>query len=380
MGVTELLALIGRHLREITRDRLTRAVVVLFAVGIAVALYVGSQAVHGDALVVVAVLVFLAVGVAGVAVGVGSALPEDRVAGREAWLSTLAPAAWKRRVAAALAGWLLAVAGGALGGLLAGLAASIVPPAPVLHASRAVPVPAEAFVPAAPDAGEAGATWTLPWAPPAQAGATLDLDVRPRFRRLVTPIDRVDLAWTCGARQGELTTSVRGSVRIPLESGDDALQLASRTPHVDVRVLGARILCGPVPPPLALTLAGLLLGLLAGSVAPVAVLVSRATTGQTAAAAAACLLFFGTTRGALLDLATGIQGEGASAVASTVFGVVSRLAPDTPMFHVVSELSALRALGPAALALALPALLYTAVVLLLVAVPAPRARFEGVDA
>ena len=138
--MTELLALTGRHLRTSARSRAARAALVALAVGLFLAAYTGRAMPSASLLLIGALFVVLLV-VTGFAVGAGAVLPEDRVAGREAWLATLAPAGWKRRLAVVLAGWLLAVGLGVVGGALAGFVGGLARDDLAMRAWTAVPLP-----------------------------------------------------------------------------------------------------------------------------------------------------------------------------------------------------------------------------------------------
>lgn len=371
--MTELCALVGRHLREMTRGRLARTALVLFVIGIALAAWLGARSEQAAALMLLSAVLVLTLLVAGASLGAGGVLPEDRVAGREEWLATLSPPAWKRRLSAALAGWLLAMGLGLVGGLVAGASVALLRSDVELRSS----LPLEGAIPEfLPDAVVLPAD-----ALSGEPRCTLELDVRPRFRSMHAAVDRVEVWWkTEGGEDTVREVSVRGPLRIELGPDSRAVALDVVTRGVELRVTGARILGAAVSPVLSLALAGLLLGLLVGCVAPVAVLISRRTTGQTAAAAACCLLLYGAVKGALLTFAGDLALGNAGVVASGVLRGVGLLAPDAPLLGVLTETAAFRAATPGGLSVALPALLYGAVALALVALPAPRRFTEGTNA
>lgn len=368
--MSELLALIGRHLREMTRGRLARTAIILFLLGVVLAAWLGARSEQAGSLMLLAALLVLTLLAAGAALGAGGALPEDRIAGREQWLATLAPPAWKRRVAAALAGWLLALGLGTCGGAVAGLALSALRPDLELRASTPLGTFDGVALSDRPDG----------WALEVRRTGMVDIDVRPRYRRVEALVDRVELEVVSNGRPESLTASVRGPIRFVVERVPQTVRLRVLTPGVTLHVREARLLHEIVSPLRALTLAGLLLGLLVGGVAPLAVFISRATTGQTAAAAACCLLLFGTVKGALLALAGDLDVGGPGALASYVLRAVGMLAPDTRLLSIYAETGALRAPQLAHLGAAVPALIHGLVAFALVALPVPRRLVEGANA
>lgn len=369
----ELGALLALHLRTVGRSRLARTIALILVLGlVGVTLAVGGRGDEASALTVLAALLVVALLAAGAAVSVGAILPEDRVSGRDEWLATLAPPSWKRRVAAALGGWALAAGLGLLGGLLAGGLVAALHPDTRFATHAAVPLPAGARVPAAAREGQEGAAWVL--ALPAEVGSgarRLELDVRPRFPRFAVLVNRVDVTWASAGARGEMEVPVTGTIRLALPAGARRLRLALRSSDVSLRVLAARLLGTGRSPPVALAWAGLIVGLLAGAVAPVGVFVSRGTTGQSAVAAAAVLLLVGVLKHDLLALAADLDLQGAAGAATLVLRAAAHLAPDAPLLAVLGEANALRSCEGAGLAPILPALLYTAVALALAALPLP---------
>jgi hypothetical protein len=125
--------------------------------------------------------------------------------------------------------------------------------------------------------------------------------------------------------------------------------------------------------------AGLLLGLFAGTVVPAAVLISRATTGQTAAGAAFSLLLLGSLKGGLLALAARLPPHGLGAIVPPALAGFARLAPDAAVLDVLAEVTARRAPALGMLASAGPALLYTLLVACLACAPVPPRFARGVN-
>ena len=226
-------------------------------------------------------------------------------------------------------------------------------------------------------AGEPAVTLALRTRP---RPADLEIDVRPLYRLTGgVPVDRVAVA----GRPAVPPVSCRRRRAVPLRLRPHRTHapsvLALRTPRVRLRLQAARRLGATQSPLLAITWTGLLLGLLAGAVAPVAVLFSRATTVQTAAAAAFLLLLFGATKQALITLAGDLQPEGLLALATGFLRASAWIAPDAPLLHLVAEAGSLRAPGIGAAGLLVPALLYTVVAAVPACVPAPRAFATGVN-
>ncbi|MDJ0520550.1 MAG: hypothetical protein QNJ90_00595 [Planctomycetota bacterium] len=369
--MAELVALTSRHLRATLRGRATRAGAVLFVLALAATLLLPDAS--GGGLLLLAGLLVLTFFVSGFAVGAGAALPEDRVAGREAWLASLAPPGWKRRLAVVLAAWSLAVVMGVLGGLAVGGLALIARGDLALDTHEPIALPERALL--AP-----GAAPTAVALPPGGAGRTLEIDVKPLYRLQRAPPDRVRIAWSAAGQRGTLEASARGPLRLVPPAGANSIELALETQRIRLRLAEARRLEPAGSPLVAIVWTGLLLGLLAGAVAPIAVLVSRATTGQTASAAAFLLLLFGATKHGLIGMAADLHIGGWLAFAPDLLRTVAWIAPEAPLLHLVAEAGALRAPGVAAAGLVLPALLYTAITAVPACVPAPAALSRGVNA
>lgn len=368
--MAELLALTGRHLRTSVRSRAARAAVVAFALGLVLAALTGGDMPSASLLLIAALFVVLLV-VTGFAVGAGTVLPDDRVAGREAWLATLAPPAWKRRLSVVLAGWLLAVGIGLVGGALAGGVATLVRDDLSLRGWQPVPLPATRML--------GGAEPVEIHLPPVAAGhGEIELEVRPLIRGLQL-IDVAEILWTTDLTTGSLRVPVRGPVRFTPPVGTRQVSLALLTPGVRMRIVEARRL-GPARSPIpTLAWVGLLLGLCAGTVAPVAVLLSRATSGQTAAAGAFSLLMLGSVKDGMRDLAARLEPEGLHALVPAALEAFAFLAPEAPILEILVEATAQRAPPLGALGSVLPALGYTLLVAVLASVPAPAPLRVGVN-
>ncbi len=360
--MAELWALTGRHLRTSARSRAARVALTLFLLGLGLAALMGRDGPSASLLLVAALFVLVLV-VSGFAIGAGTVLPDDRVAGREAWLATLAPPGWKRRLSVVLAGWLLATSVGALGGALVGTVAALTRPDLALRGWSPVTVPGARLL--------GGADPVVVLLPDGAAEhRELEIDVRPLLSG-EGRIDRVDVLWTTAEASGSFAASVRGPLRFRPPEGAQAVNLASLTPGVRLRIVGARRL-GPARSPVpTLAWIGLLLGLCAGAVAPVAVLLSRATTGQTAAAGAFCLLLLGSVKEGMSSLAARLEPTGFEAVVPRVLDVFAFLTPDAPLLDLLVEATAQRAPPLGALGMALPALAYTLLLAVLACVPAP---------
>ncbi|MDA1195404.1 MAG: hypothetical protein O2894_09500, partial [Planctomycetota bacterium] len=277
----ELLALTGRHLRTSARSRTSRVAVAVFVLALIAAVLAGRDAPAPSLLLAVATLALTFVA-AGFAVGAGTVLPEDRLAGREEWLATLAPPGWKRRLSVVLAAWVIAAGAGLVGGALAGAVTAFVRADALFRAWEVVPLGESRLLDRA-----APLEFALPAAP--HGYDELEFEIRPLFRDFGRR-DVVQIIWASGQQGGTFDASVRGPLRVPVAAKARALTLSTSTEGVRLRVVEARRL-GPARAPVpALAWLGLLLGLCVGAVAPVAVLLSRGTTGQTAAAGAGCLL------------------------------------------------------------------------------------------
>lgn len=368
--MAELWALTGRHLRTSARSRAARAALVALALGLALAAWTGRGMPSASLVLVGALFVVLLV-VTGFAVGAGTVLPDDRVSGREPWLATLAPPGWKRRLSIILAGWLLAVGIGLVGGAAAGVVALLARDDLALRAWSPVPLPAERML-----GGSEPVVLDLPAGHPDHH--LVELEVRPLIRGLRL-IDVAEVVWTTPEATGTLRVPVRGPIRFVPPGDARQVRLALLTPDVRLRITDARRLGRERAPVPTLAWVGLLLGLCAGAVAPAAVLLSRGTTGQTAAAGAFSLLLLGAVKDGMRDLAARLEPEGIQALVPAVLDGFAFLAPDAPILDVLVEATAQRAPPLGALEAALPALAYTLLVAVLACLPAPPALRSGVN-
>lgn len=259
-----------------------------------------------------------------VAVGSGGALPSDRASGVDAWLASSAASPVGLRGAPAVAGaglTLGAVVLGTIGGIVALAVAGRLPEAEIaspLRISGPVRLVADGTAPdtvlSIPRTGE--------------PEVTVVLDGRTVFRthdataRTDVPV-RVD----AGAGPTARTFPLRGSTRLAFPAGA-TVRLRATDPDLAyvlreaVRIEGAR------SPALNLLLSGLLLGLGLAVGAPLATLLSRFTSGPTAALAAASLLGLGLVNGPILGLASDAEGAVGGRAAGAVLRSAAFLAPD----------------------------------------------------
>lgn len=351
----ELATLVGRHLREAVRGR--RGVRTLVVLLLAAFLPAFALATSGASAVWAAEgllgLVLLALGAAS-----GERLPRDRRTGRAAWLATLAPSAVLHRLAPAVAGMVLALAAGLLGALLVALALG--GRAPELRHTRDVP----GLVDRAVFADDL--VLDVDGGP---APAVLELDLR-RRDGLTLPLA---FAWSVPGGPDVERRAAPGPVRLEVPAGTDAVALRDRTPDTALVLAAARWIEGPAPLLPSLLVVGLVLGLVAAALVPVAVLVSRFTSAPTAIAAGLLVGGLALAR----PLLVGLVPPGAPAVQALALRVLegfAHLAPDVRTAALVGEVPAGRALAPGDVvgsASFLPLLAYAAVVLVLLALPAP---------
>ena len=368
-------ALIGRHLRAMLRGRSSRiALAASLIVFLGVLLATRGDGVSRSTLTLAS---FLVVGVIafGTAAWSGALLPADRAEGREVWLASLAPSGAARRVAAAVAGMLLAVGVAVVGsGLLAFVLPVVLPDASV-RSAREIELPGRVRVGRArrsvPQA-------TLDLGGPVAPGAAIELVVSPLYFGVgqEAPEDAtrqpLRLAWTI---RGD-AESVEGSAVLPrgapvtiaLPAGARTFTLSSEGPRVDVVVKEARVLGEDRPLLLTLLLGGLVLGLTAATVAPLAVAISRWTSAPTATTASFVVAIAGGLRFLLPDLALPDAGR-LHELGLAIVGAVSRLAPDLGPLGVLAEPAAGRALDGVGVGTLLPLFAYGAVGLLVVAWP-----------
>ncbi len=375
MRMRELGALVGRYLRALLRGRGGRiALAASLIVFLGVLLATRGDGVSRSTLMLAS---FLVVGLVAFATAAwaGGLLPGDRAEGREVWLASLAPSGAARRLSAAVAGMVLAVAVAVAGSAVLAFVLPVVLPDASVRDAREIELPGRLRVGrgrrSVPEA-------TLDLGGPVAEGATLELVVSPIYfgagQESAEDATRQPLllAWTIRGA-GEETQGTahlpRGApVAIALPAGARTFTLSSRGPRVDVVVKEARVLGSERPLLLTLLLAGLVLGLTAATVAPVAVAISRWTSAPTATTASFVIAVAGGLRFLLPDLAMPDAGR-LHELGLRIVSTAALLSPDLEALGVLGEPAAGRALesvGPAAF---LPPLVYAAVALLVVAWP-----------
>lgn len=371
----EVGALVGRHLRAMLRGRGSRiALVATLVVFLGIVLATGGDGVSRSTLTLAS---FLVIGVIafGTAAWAGALLPADRAEGREVWLASLAPSGAVRRLAAAVSGMLLAVCVAVGGSAVLALVLPAVLPDASVRTAHELPLPDHLRVGRArrsvPEA-------TLDLGGPVVRGATLELIVSPLYFGVgrEAPEDATRqpllLAWTIGgegeAVQGEAHLPRGAPVSIALPEGARTLTLSSRGSRVDVVVKEARVLGEEQLLLSTLLLAGLVLGLTAATVAPLAVALSRWTSAPTATTAAFVIAIAGGLRFLLPDLALPDAGR-LHELGLKIVGGVAHLAPDLGALGMLAEPAAGRALDSVGLAGLLPLLVYAVGALGIVAWP-----------
>jgi len=379
----EAAALVGRHLRALLRGRGSRiALAASLIVFLGVLLATRGDGVSRSTLMLAS---FLVVGILafGTAAWAGVLLPADRAEGREVWLASLAPSGAARRLSAAATGMLLAVTVAVAGSAVLAFVLPVVLPDASVRGARDIPLAGRVRVGRArrsvPEA-------TLDLGGPVPAGSALELIVSPIYfgvgREAAEDATRQPLllAWTIRGDGEEVEGTAhlpRGApVSVPLPPGARTFTLTSRGPRVDIVVQEARVLGGERPLFLTLLLAGLVLGLTAATVAPVAVAISRWTSAPTATTAAFVIAVAGGLRFLLPDLALQ-EGGRLHEWGLTIVGGVSRLAPDLGALSVLGEPAAGRALDGVGPGVLLPLVVYGVAALLVVAWPTRAEPAEG---
>jgi hypothetical protein len=306
------------------------------------------------------------------------------------WLGSLAPARWKHRLAVVLATFALTLGCGLLGGIGAGATLALAAPDFELRAARPVALPrgesgARLVLTASSGGRLRGPSVTIPLPGGAREGAArLEIDVRPRFELdpdagygAATLVDTLPIRIEVeGLAPEQRTVSVRRPLRIALSPTATSVTLSNQGTDAHLRLLRARVLGAERSPFAAMVLAGLLLGLMACAVAPLAVFLSRFTSGATASAAALALLLFGSAKGALLGLASDLAYSGSAAWAFGILETVGHIAPRIEIAACLTELAGGRSFDTASAWGLLPLVLYAAVGLALVALPLPGAIGE----
>jgi len=363
------LALVGRHLQALRRGRGSRIALVAGVLALGVVFLATQGPTHSTTLlasfVVIGMLAF------GAAAWAGALLPADRAEGREAWLATLAPSSAARRVAAAATGMLLAVVVAVAGGALL---AVLLPDLEVrAHREVDLPEPVRLGV-----GGRAQASVVLDLGDALAAPATLQVVVAPLYfgwggeaaedaTRLPLELDwRFEGAAESGAGSAVLARGAPLAIAAP--AGARRVVLSSGGQHVHVVVKSVRVLGDTCSPLLTLVLAGLVLGVAAAAVAPVAVAVSRWTSAPTATAAALVLAVAGGLRFLLPDLAMPDAGR-LHQMGLAVLRAAAHLAPDLEVLGRLGDPAAGRALSLPGLGGLLHLALYALLALVLVAWP-----------
>lgn len=352
----ELRALVSRHLLETLRGRDGRRQLLLL---VAAAVVPAVALRGGPSSAVWAALALLGLTVLGLGASSGQCLPMDRDAGRAAWLATLAPPPFLHRLAPALAGMGLALLAALLGALFVVL----------VHGGRALPLrhvlPLEGFSGRTPF--QQAVRLSLPARP---AGASLELALARKDAKALLPLD---LAWTAGTGGGTLRRPP-GLVQIPVPDAARELRLENRTAGTGLVIQKARWLLGSGSFPGSVLLAGLVLGLLAASLVPLSVFVSRFTSAPTAIAAGFVAGLLAFARPWLVGLVPA-EAPTLQALALRAIDAFAHLTPDVGLVHLVGEPAAGRALAWSQVLLSpalLPLIAYTLIGLGLVALPAPR--------
>lgn len=374
----EVPALMGRHLRTALRSRgaLLLAVVGLLALVAVSTLATGgggarSTVVLGG-LVVVGTLAF------GVAASTGSLLPADRAEGREAWLATLAPGGGSRRAAAALAGMTLtlfvALAGAAILALVlpfvlpdAGVRASLDLAAPVGERLRAI--------------DRMGHALRLPVGEAGVPGRTLEVVFQPRYQDWSAVGQPLAVAWRAEAGdapvdQGTQILAYGSPFRLDLRAEADAVVLTNPGRNVDLFVREVHVLGAERSLLWSLLLAGLVLGVAAAAVAPLAVLISRWTSAPTATTAGLVVVLAGGLRLVLPDLTPPDRGW-TQDLGLGIVDTAARLAPDLEPLALLAVPGAGRALEVSHLVPLGPLVAYALVALVLVVLPLPSEPARG---
>jgi hypothetical protein len=375
--VSEVLALAGRHVRSALRSRGPLVLLAAFAAGLAATFLLPTG--EGFATATLGALLLVGSVSAAAASASGALLPADRAEGREEWLAPHAPGAPKRRLAAALAGAGLALGASVAAAILAALVPLGGDADASLRASEEVPLPAHRrFRDPALGGRTAPVVVAVGAALADEPGRALEVATRgilrpPSAGGSDAAPDRFEVAWTAGGATGTASVPFRGRLVVPLPPGAREVAFEARTEGMDLRFTEAHVLGGERSRLLTFLGAGLLLGILCASVAPVAVLVSRATSGPTAAGAAAAAILVGLLRGPLDDLALHLESGTLETMALGVLRGAMALAPPTDALGALEGPVSGRALDVASLATALPALAYGLAALVLAAVPLPRA-------
>ena len=358
--------LASRHWKTARRSRGTR---VLLALGL-VALGLVVWSTSGSTSALAGFLVVGALGL-GAAAWAGGLLPGDRREGREAWLATLVPWGWVRRTAAAAAGVGLALVVAVAGSLLLGVILRARDPALVTRATEPQPELLGARLRSGPE--------TFSLAGSVEGTRTLELVFGVRYGSIDDAGRKLNLRHQAGDGVAQTTLlAYRAPFRLSLAEGVDRVELTNETPGCELVVREARVLGKPRPAFWTFLLAGLILAATSVAVAPMAVAVSRRTSGPTASAVVLVLVLAGVVHAGLGDLSTAAAADGGDlqALGTRIVGATAAVAPDlSASLSLLAEPAGGRALHPGAVWRALlPLLLYGAIGFVLVCVPLPGHR------
>lgn len=399
----ELWILTARHIRTTLRSRTTPVLGLLYLMALLAAIWLPGEARAEGGTVALLALGALLVVLASVVASSGALLPGDRLRGREAWIRSTAPPAWKHRVAPALAGAVLGVGAGVLGGFCTGIMLLMV--APQYAPRTPTPLAMEGVDGRAPlirraqSPEEVGPTFVVPLAAePETPPEWVELEIAPRIvvllrrdadtgERRATQyaadllVDTVEASYAIdGGAWVTETIPVRSPWRIAVPANAREVQVRNHSHLRHLAVLRARSLGhahGVIP---TFLWAGLLLGIAAAAVAPVAVLFSRVVSASSATAAGFVVFLFGSLRAPLLEIAASLSLEGPTQLARGLIEAVGTLVPDLPSVYVLSELAAERAVDLGSSAALVAPLTYFGLGLLLLVVPMPASWREYVAA
>ncbi|MHC5009567.1 MAG: hypothetical protein ACYTG6_01310 [Planctomycetota bacterium] len=370
----EFPALVLRHLRAALRGRGARTLAIAAVITLGGTLLLPSAGTAAASTLILVALLLTGVFAFGTAAASGTLLPADRIQGREEWLATLAPPGVQRRLATAVAGMLLALGVALASAVIVGLVLGAGGRGPEVRAAAPLPAFEGTLLPAG-DGTEGHAVVVVPGA--GGGPRTLEVRLAPRYLRESATNVPAEVAWTMGGEQGRATPAHGAPFRLDLPPDVETVALASASPDIALVVREARLLEGARSLFASLLLAGVLLGVGAASLAPIAVAVSRWTSGATAVTAPLVLVLAGGLRPLLADVPT-TSGDWAQRAGLEVVRFASRLAPDMSALSVLAEPGAGRALSAADLGAALPLLLYAVAGLVLVLLPfGSRALREG---
>jgi hypothetical protein len=159
----------------------------------------------------------------------------------------------------------------------------------------------------------------------------------------------VTVAYTAGDEVGSVSVPWRGRLRVPLPEGARSVKLDLVAGGHDLVLVRGWVLGQPRAFLVSWLWAGLLLGFAAACVAPLAVTLSRATSGPTAAGAAVVVVLVAAMRSVLPEAELATTPGVLDRVARWILETSLALAPDLTGLSCAAEPAAGRALGPACL-------------------------------